>query len=80
MPPQTFEAAFEASHEALRAMARGDPGPSQLQYSPRGDGALSNPLSPPIVGQENIDRETARVAAGFRGGFESFAFEELVRA
>ena len=79
MPPQTFEAAFEASHEALRAMARGDPGPSQLQYSPRGDGALSNPLSPPFVGQENIDRETARVAAGFRGGFESFEFEEVVR-
>jgi ketosteroid isomerase-like protein len=79
MPPQTFEAAFEASHEALRAMPRGDPGPSQRQRSRRGDGALSNPLVPPIVGYDNIAKETARVAAGFTGGFEAFEFEEVVR-
>jgi len=79
MPPQTFEAAFEASHKALRAMARGDPGPSQQQYSQRGDEALSNPLVPPIVGHDNIAKETARVAAGFTGGLETFEFEEVVR-
>ncbi len=79
MHPQTFDAAFEASHEALRAMARGDPGPSQWQYSPRGDAALSNPLAPPIVGHDAIAEETARVAAGFTGGVEAFEFEEVVR-
>lgn len=79
MPPQTFEAAFAASHEALRAMARGDPAPSQRQYSRRGDEALSNPVSPPIIGHDNIAKETARVAAGFTGGFETFEFEEVVR-
>ena len=79
MPPQTFEAAFEASHEALRAMGRGDPEPSQRQYSTRGDEALSNPLAPPMVGHDNIGRETARVAAGFTRGLESFEFAEVVR-
>ncbi|HEY2707258.1 MAG TPA: DUF4440 domain-containing protein [Caulobacteraceae bacterium] len=78
MLPQTFEAAFEASHEALRAMARGDPEPSQRQYSTRGDEALSNPIAPPVVGHDDIGRETARVAAGFTG-LEAFEFEEVVR-
>lgn len=79
MFPQTFDAAFAASHDALRAMGRGDPAPSQRQYSRRGDEALSNPVSPPIVGHDSIARETARVAAGLSGGFESFEFEEVVR-
>ena len=79
MFPQTFDAAFAASHDALRAMGRGDPAPSQRQYSRRGDEALSNPVSPPIVGHDSIARETARVAAGFSGGFEIFDFEEVVR-
>lgn len=79
MPARTFEEAFAASHEALKAMAHGDPAPSQRQYSSRGDEALSNPVSAPIVGKDNIDRETARVAAGLSGGMEGFEFEEVVR-
>jgi ketosteroid isomerase-like protein len=79
MFPQTFDAAFAASHDALRAMGRGDPAPSQRQYSRRGDEALSNPVSPPIVGHDDIAKETARVAAGLSGGFETFDFEEVVR-
>jgi|GEM_PF-343061 len=79
MFPQTFDAAFAASHDALRAMGRGDPAPSQRQYSSRGDEALSNPVSPPIVGHDGIARETARVAAGLSGGFETFDFDEVVR-
>ncbi len=79
MFPQTFDAAFAASHDALRAMTFGDPAPSQRQYSRRGDEALSNPVSPPIIGHDNIAKETARVASGFSGGFESFDFEEVVR-
>lgn len=79
MFPQTFDAAFAASHDALRAMGHGDPAPSQRQYSRRGDEALSNPVSPPLVGHDNIARETAPIAAGYSGGFESFEFEEVVR-
>lgn len=79
MFPQTFDAAVAASHDALRAMTFGDPSPSQRQYSRRGDEALSNPVSPPIIGHDNIAKETARVAAGLSGGFETFDFEEVVR-
>ena len=79
MFPQSFDAAFAASHDALRAMTSGDPAPSQRQYSRRGDEALSNPVSPPIVGHDDIAKETARVAAGLSGGYETFDFEEVVR-
>ena len=79
MFPQTFDAALAASHDALRAMTFGDAAPSQRQYSRRGDEALSNPVSPPIIGHDSIAKETARVAAGLTGGFETFDFEELVR-
>ena len=60
---QTFDAAFAASHDALRAMGHGDPAPSQRQYSRRGDEALSNPVSPPIVGHDSIATEAARVGS-----------------
>lgn len=79
MFPQSFEEAIAASHEALRAMALGDPEPSQRQYSRRGDEALSDPVVAPIVGYDRIAAETARVAAGFTGGAQSFAFDEVVR-
>jgi ketosteroid isomerase-like protein len=74
-----FEAAVAASHEALRSMAQGDIRPTMQLYSTRDDVTLANPLGPPIVGWANIEKEAARVAAGFTGGFETFEFDEITR-
>lgn len=78
MLPQSFDAAIAASHDALRAMAQGDPRPTLALWSRRPDAALANPVAPPFVGYPAIENETVRVAAMF-GGLESFAFEEVVR-
>lgn len=78
MSAPSFEAAIEVSHVALEAMARGDSGPSKEQWSRRGDETLANPLGPPIVGWENITRESDRVAA-MRRGAGSFSFRQVSR-
>ena len=78
MFPQIFEAAITASHEAVRAMATGDPGPTLALWSGSDDVVLANPLGPPIVGHEKVGIETTRVAAMF-SGLESFSFQEIVR-
>ena len=78
MAPPTFEAAVEASREALGSMAKGDPGPSTALWSRRDDVVLANPLGPPIVGFSLVAAETARVASMFVGG-ESLEADEITR-
>ena len=78
MAPQTFEAAVEASREALASMAKGDPGPSTALWSRRDDVVLANPLGPPIVGFSLVSAETARVASMFVRG-ESLEIDEITR-
>lgn len=78
MFPQSFDAAIAASHDAVRAMSRGDPGPTLALWSNRDDILLANPLGPSIVGRRDVVAETERVAAMF-AGLESFSFEELAR-
>ena len=75
----TFEAAFAASHDALRAMGNGDPEPSLALRSRRDDTVLANPLGPPKVGFAAVKSETRRVAAGFAGVAGPMTFEEAAR-
>ena len=78
MPATSFDAAIAFSHEALRAMARGNSTPSNSQWSRRSGATLANPLGPPIVGWELITRESDRVAAMSPGAGE-FSFDEVSR-
>lgn len=78
MSAETFQTAIDVSHAALQAMARGDSGPSNQQWSRLGDATLANPLGPPIMGWENITRESDRVAA-MRQMAGTFSFKEVSR-
>lgn len=79
MSLQTFDAAIHASHDALRAMASGDPGPTLALWSDRDDILLANPLGLPIVGRQKVSAEVQRVAAAFAGS-DSFAFEQYTKS
>ena len=72
-----FATAVEAYRDGTRAMAHGDNTLVHRLYSRRDDVTLANPLGPPIVGWENIGRESAAVAARFAGG--TMEFEEVTR-
>jgi ketosteroid isomerase-like protein len=75
----SFELAFAASHEALRAMGNADPEPSLALWSRRDDAVLANPLGPPKVGFGAIEPEVRRVAATFAGVAGPIAFQEAAR-
>lgn len=79
MSAKDFNAAIAASHAALGAMARGDNGPTMALWSRRPDAVLANPLGAPVKGWDNINRESARVAAMFDGEVAPLAFEEVTR-
>lgn len=72
-----FDAFVEMYRNGIRSMARGDNAPAMALYSQLDDVTLANPMGPPIVGRDNIARESARVAAGFTGG--TMEFEEVTR-
>ncbi len=78
MAANSFDEAFARSQDALRSMGQGDSAPSMSQWSRRGDTTLANPFGPPIVGWENISKESARVAAGLDGA-RDFEFEEITK-
>jgi ketosteroid isomerase-like protein len=78
MTPQTFDAAVEASRQAVGSMGNGDPEPTIALWSQSDDIVLANPLGPPIVGFPLVSAETARVAAMFVGA-EPPEFDEIVR-
>lgn len=78
MAANSFDEAFARSQDALRSMGQGDNAPSNSQWSRHGDTTLANPFGSPIVGWENISKESARVAAGLDGA-RDFEFEEITK-
>lgn len=76
-PPQSFEQAIEASHQALDEITRGNPEPFFELYSRSDDATLANPYGPPARGFAEIEAGGRRAAANYRDGtpavFETFA-------
>jgi ketosteroid isomerase-like protein len=75
--PETFDAAIEASHQALDEIARGNPDPFFELYSDREDATLANPYGPPACGRHEIEQAGQRAASNYRDGkaveFQNFA-------
>lgn len=73
----SFEAAIEASHQALDEIARGNLDPFIDLYSDREDATVGNPYGPPARGRTEIEEAGRRAAANYRDGraveFENFA-------
>ena len=72
-----FDAAIEQSHQALDAIARGDPEPFFELFSRAEDATLANPYGPPVRGRSQIEERGRRAASNYCEGkaieFENFA-------
>ena len=72
-----FDAAIEASHQALDRIARGDAEGFLDLYSHAEDATLANPFNPPLRGRNAIEDAGRRAAANYGDGqavgFDNFA-------
>jgi len=55
LPPDLVEA-IEEDHRALDAFVLGDPEPKKKMFSHRKDLSVANPLGPPVVGWDQVER------------------------
>lgn len=70
------EQAIEAHHDAMRAIAQGDPEPTKSLYSQAEDVTLANPWGPAVVGRTAVCEMLDFVGARFRDGICD-AFDRL---
>ena len=59
---------MEASHTAVDAFTRGDPGPLKAIYSRADDVTLANPFGSPVLGWTAVEATMTRAALNFRDG------------
>jgi ketosteroid isomerase-like protein len=78
MSQSDFDSAIEGYREALQVYVTGNPGPVIEFFSRQDDVTLANPLGPPRVGPEEVDRAIAAGAAQLREG-SMRGFEEISR-
>lgn len=67
---------MERDHRALDALVRGDPEPKKQLFSHRHDVTLANPLGPPAVGWQAVERTLERAVSQLREG-DPVSFERI---
>lgn len=73
-----LDVVIEASHEALEAFVRGDPGPLQALFSHSDDVTLANPFGPAQQGWPRIQETMARAAENYRDG-RALGFDQIAK-
>ena len=68
MNTQDLESAIDASHKALDAILRGDPGGYKALYSDSDDVTLGNPFGPYARGRKRVEETLAGAASNYRDG------------
>ena len=63
-----LDEAIEAQHEAMQAIATGDPEPTKALYSDADDVTLANPFGPAVRGQSAVHEMLDFVGTQFRDG------------
>ena len=63
-----LEQAIEAQHDAMQAIAKGDPEPTKALYSSTDDVALANPWGPAVAGRSAVCEMLDFVGTRFRDG------------
>lgn len=71
-----MEQVLEQYHRALDAFVRGDPGPDKELFSRRDDITLANPLGPPALGWNQVEKTMEAAAGQLREG-EPIRFERI---
>jgi len=77
MGARELDEAIDAYRRALPAFLHGDPEPILNLYSRRHDVTLANPLGPPNLGRDEVERAVRRASAMFKTG--TVAFEDVSR-
>ena len=67
---------IEQYHRAVDAFTRGDPEPSKKLFSRRDDVTLANPLGPPALGWEQVEKALDEAASQVREG-EAVGFDRV---